>query len=170
MGSGGAGAIHLGADLLHLWTAGIWFGALAPLGLLILRARSSRLPDDAAAARYGLERFSRIGTAVVAALVLTGVINSAFLIGASNWRSLFAPGYGAVLLLKLGLFALMMMLAAGNRFWLTPKLRHALGEGRSTAAAVQTLSISLCLEIGLAVLLLATVGLLGTLPPPVSGE
>ena len=173
MGSGWPGAIHLGGDVLHLWVAGVWSGALLPLGILILGALRSQQSDDTHAACYGLDRFSAIGTVVVATLILSGLINSWFLIGISNWRALFTTTYGMALLIKLGLFALMLVLAAMNRFRLAPRLRHELAddkEDRSTAAPLRALKTSVFIETALAVLILSAVGVLGTLAPPISGE
>ena len=172
MNSGWAGAIHQGSDLLHLWAAGAWFGALVPLAILILRAVHSRGLDEARAARHGLERFSAIGAAVVATLALSGIVNSWFLIGVANWRTAAGTDYGKVLLIKFALFALLLMLAAANRFWLTPRLQLELKTAASgrNSAALRALKTSIVLEIGLAALLLLAVGVLGTLTPPISGE
>ncbi len=173
MGSGWPGAIHLGGDMLHLWVAGVWFGALVPLGILILGALRSQRSDDARAACYGLDRFSAIGTVVVATLVVSGLINSWFLIGASNWRSLFTTDYGEALLVKLALFVLMLVLAAANRFRLAPRLRNALEADRkdhSTSASLRALKTSVLIESAMAVLVLLAVSVLGTLAPPVSAK
>ena len=173
MGSGWAGAIHVSGDLLHLWVAGAWFGALLPLGSLILGALRSQIPGDERAASFGLDRFSAIGTVIVVALILSGLINSWFLIGVANWRDLFTSAYGMTLLVKLGLFALMLAFAAVNRFRLAPRLRYALvgaGENRRTSMPLRALKTSIAIEAALALLVLLAVGVLGTLAPPISGE
>ena len=172
MDSGWPGAIHLAGDVLHLLVAGVWFGALVPLGVLIFGALRSNEPAAARAACYGLDRFSAIGSAVIASLILSGLINSWFLIGVANWLALFTTAYGVALLIKLALFALMLALAAMNRFRWVPRLRRELANehGRSPLAGLRELTTSLSIEIGLAALVLLAVGLLGTLPPPISGE
>jgi copper resistance protein D len=81
---------------------------------------------SARAACYGLDRFSAIGSAVIVSLILSGLINSWFLIGVANWRALFTTAYGVALLIKLALFALMLALAAMNRFRWAPRLRDEL--------------------------------------------
>jgi putative copper resistance protein D len=170
--SGWLGAIHVGGDVLHLWVAGVWFGALLPLGILIFRALRSHLSDDARTALYGLDRFSAIGWVVVVSLILSGLSNTWFLIGVSNWLALFTTAYGVVLLIKLALFALMLVLAAMNRFRLAPRLRYELGNDadRSSSASLRALKTSVSIETALAALVLLAVGVLGTLAPPVSGE
>ena len=172
MNSGWPGAVHVAGDLLHLWAAGVWFGALLPLGILIFGALRSNKSADARAACYGLDRFSAIGSAVVASLILSGLINSWFLIGVANWLALFTTAYGVALLIKLVLFALMLALAAMNRFRWAPRLRHELenDQHRSTLVGLRELRISLSIEIALAAVVLSAVAVLGTLPPPISGE
>jgi putative copper resistance protein D len=171
MHSGWPGAIHTAGDLLHLWAAGIWLGALLPLGILILKALRSRTFNDARAACFGLDRFSAIGSVVVVTLTASGLINGWFLVGLSNWRALFTTAYGIALLIKLTLFALMLALATTNRLRLAPRLRYALddNENRGTSAPLRALKTSVLAEMALAALVLLAVGVLGTLPPPPSG-
>ena len=168
------GGIHLGADILHLFAAGVWIGALVPLSILILLSFRRQTREDALATYEGLESFSGIGLAVVAVLVLTGAVNSWFLIGLERWRALFTTPYGLTLVFKLALFGLMLLLAAGNRFFHSPKLGYALGNretGTNPVAlkmALRSLRSSVLTETVLALLVLATVALLGTLEPPIS--
>ena len=172
MSSGWPGAIHVAGDVLHLWVAGVWFGALVPLGLLISGSLRSHKFDDARAACDGLDRFSAIGSAVIVLLIGSGLINSWFLIGLSNWLALFTTAYGVALLIKLALFALMLVLAAMNRFRLAPRLRCELEDkqDRSASVTLHALKTSVSIETALAALVLLAVGVLGTLAPPISGE
>jgi putative copper resistance protein D len=123
MTMGGSGLLHLSADILHLLAAGIWIGALIPLAILVMLAYRSGAVGDAVAARYGLDHFSAIGTAVVAVLAVSGILNAWFLVGLPDWRTLLHSAYGTILLAKIGLFTIMLALAGTNRFWLTPRLR-----------------------------------------------
>lgn len=165
---GWPGLLHLGGDVLHLLTAGVWIGALVPLGVLILHSHRAQSEEHARAAHVGLISFSGIGLAVVALLVLTGLINSWFLIGPSHWRALLTTAYGISLIVKLGLFGLMLLLAAANRFRLTPQLHIVLAGDGSMAAALRSLRTSVVTETVLALLVLGAVAFLGTLAPPVS--
>jgi putative copper resistance protein D len=164
------GVVHLGGDLLHLLAAGIWIGALLPLAVLVLRSIRSQTPDDARATQFGLDRFSAIGIWVVSAIVLSGIINSWFLIGPSRWRALFATGYGVALLIKLGLFGMMLALAGLNRYRTAPALRATLHTQRSTQPALRALRSTVLSETALALLVLLAVSVLGTLAPPISGQ
>lgn len=162
---GAASVTHATSDVLHLLAAGVWIGALVPLmGLLRHEAQTG----DAENALYGLMRFSGIGVAVVAVLVLSGVVNSWFVIGPAHVLEIFTTAYGLLLLLKLALFAGMLVLAAANRFRLVPDLEAQLAQGGSPASALAALRNSLLAENALAVLVLLAVGLLGMLEPPIS--
>jgi putative copper resistance protein D len=100
--------------------------------------------------------------------VLTGVINSWFLIGFSNWLGLFTTLYGVSLLVKLTLFALMLLLAAMNRYWLTPDLQIGLSAQGPTDATIRRIRTNIFAETALGFLVLCAVAFLGTQPPPVS--
>ncbi|TAJ71730.1 MAG: copper resistance protein CopD [Phenylobacterium sp.] len=154
--------VHLVADILHLLAAGVWIGALAAFGLL-LRAKPFGVLQ-ARALHGALAGFSGVGSAVVATLVLTGLVNSWFLVGPQGLARLAATGWGVLMLAKLAVFAVMLGLAAVNRFRLTPAL--AAGAASGDPAALAGLRRSLALETGAAVLVLALVAALGTLPPP----
>src|SRR3546814_9453782 len=76
-----------------------------------------------------LDGFARIGSIVVGLLILSGVVNSWILVGPSRLGSLFTSLYGALLTAKLLLFGAMLILAAANRFFLTPALAMAVESG-----------------------------------------
>ena len=170
-----AGLLHTSADVLHLLAAGVWIGALVGLSVLLFNSLRSQTATDANATLYALERFSAIGVAVVSVLVLTGMINSWFLIGLPQWRALFTTSYGLVLVLKLSLLGLILALAALNRFRLSPSLRSAIEDVRSEKdrraleASLLSLRRSVVAETLLATSVLLAVAYLGTLEPPISG-
>jgi copper resistance protein D len=167
--TGWPGMVHLGADILHLWTAAVWLGALVPLAVLVSRAARSATVADAIAAHHGLARFTAIGTLVVTALTASGFVNSWFLIGPAHWRSFASTPYGVALLSKLALFTLMLALAAANRFRLTPGL-HAQLETDGRASTLRELKLSVLGETGIALLVLLAVAVLGTLAPPMPAD
>ncbi|HKT76638.1 MAG TPA: copper homeostasis membrane protein CopD [Sphingobium sp.] len=149
---GVGGSIHRIADALHVWAAAGWFGAL----LALLGAAFQKPPQVADTARM-LERFSIFGTIFVATLILTGALNSVMIVGIANLPALLHSLYGALLLAKLALFAAMLLLAAANRWHLTPRLQ--------ANAALTHLRLSLLVETVLALGILALVAALGTLDP-----
>ena len=152
--------IHLAADFLHLIAAGLWLGALVPLALLLIHL--GRLQEDgwaSAAARAG-SRFSTLGIFAVGILLVSGLINAAFLLG--GLHSLVDTAYGRLLLLKIVLFAAMVGLAGINRQYLLPRLSGA----RSSASATARKFVqSALVEIALGLVIVCIVGALGIMPP-----
>jgi len=160
---GSAGLVHLMADIVHALAAAVWLGALAGFSILLFH----RVRNDQASAR-ALAGFGTIGTAAVAVLAFSGVINAAFLVGPDGSRLLTSSAWGQLLVAKLALFLLMVWLATENRYSLTPRLERALTEGRDTAEAIQSLRLSIGLELAAGVALLGLVGVMGVQTPPAS--
>lgn len=163
MSEGAPGWLHLGSDIAHLLIAGAWVGAIAALALI---AVSTAGQGDDATVRLLSDTsngFARFGTFIVIVLVVSGTINYLFVVG-PTLSGLIDSTYGRLLLVKLGFFAGMLALAAGNRFRLAPALERALNDG-DTASAVAALKRSLWVEMGAATLVLALVAWLGTLNP-----
>ncbi|MCE9523255.1 MAG: copper homeostasis membrane protein CopD [Alphaproteobacteria bacterium] len=152
--------VHIGSDVLHLLAAGAWLGGISALLMLLGAARTGG-EDDERAAATALQRFSPVGYLVVATLIATGVLNSLFMFGKVS--AVIEAPYGRWLLLKLALFAVMLALAASNRFSLVPKLDAA----ATRAPALRNLTRTVTLEqfVGLGVL--AVVAILGMTEPPV---
>lgn len=163
MDDGRVGTLHLVADIVHLLAAGVWVGALASLLWVLITPQQG----STAASHRALAGFASVGTASVALVLVSGMINSWLLVGPSNVLSLGRSLYGQLLLIKLALFAGMIALAAINRFRLTP----ALGAARTpddALLALRRLRGSLTLETIAAFAILGLVAWLGTLEPPVT--
>lgn len=160
-GEGPVGAVQLIADVVHLLAAGLWLGALAGLGLAAASAEF-RTPPGRAALTAALEGFSGIGSALVAALLATGLVNGWILVTPAGFPGLLQTVYGVLLAAKLGLFAAMLACAALNRFRLTPALRAAAGDG---AQALTPLRASLFVETVCGAGVLALVAVFGLLAP-----
>ncbi|HSZ52757.1 MAG TPA: CopD family protein, partial [Caulobacteraceae bacterium] len=160
-----AGVLHLGADVLHLLAAGVWLGALAVLTILLRTSGGSSDPAALGALHHGLKGFSGVGTATVATLLATGLLNGWFLIGPNHIRDLFVTPYGLVLCAKLAIFVAMLGFAGLNRYMLTPALARSLSDGGSSAV-VGRLRLSIALETACGGAVLALVAVLGTLEPP----
>lgn len=87
------GYLHLASDVLHLTAASAWIGGLVPLALVLGAIRRHKgwasLEVDA------VQRFSTLGIASVATLILSGLINAWILVG--SFRGLVVTGYGQLL-------------------------------------------------------------------------
>lgn len=159
--SGGGANVHLLADILHLLAAGVWVGGLFPLALQLARFDRMTDPQSLAACAQILRRFSNLGVVAVAALVVSGVLNTWFL--TAHLRGLVGTAYGQLLQFKIGLFLLMLCLAADNRLRLLPRIAQV--EGHRNARALRQLRRNTILEIALGVAVIYVVGVLGLTPP-----
>jgi putative copper resistance protein D len=162
---GALGAIHLASDVVHVLAAGVWIGALACF-LLLLADRSPGAAQRMAL-HAALRRFSGAGSAAVALLVLTGLINGWILVGPQNLAAPMSSLYGRLLALKIALFVAMLALAAINRFRLTPTLGE--DPAMATADEVGALRRSVGFETAAALAVLLLVAWIGTLAPPIAG-
>ena len=152
--SGSDKIIHMSADAVHALAAGAWLGMLLPLAAVLCSGA------DILAVNAVVTRFSAIGIVAVTLLLLSGVVNSVYLVG--SWPALFGTPYGELLLLKLGLFAVMIVLALANRLRSTPQLLR-IGVASSRAAA--RVARNARLEAALGVAVFTVVGVLGTWIP-----
>jgi copper resistance protein D len=161
---GEKGFLHLTADALHLIAAAAWTGGLVPFALLLAAAR--RAPGEAWArlARDATQRFSMLGVASVAIVLASGIVNAWILVGSVN--GLIVTQYGRLLTLKMVLFVVMVAFAAMNRLWLTPRLALSSGSA-ARLEALRRLTRNSMIEIALALMIFAIVGMLGTLHPAI---
>jgi putative copper resistance protein D len=159
--AGEAGILHPAADVLHLIAAAAWLGGLVSLAQLL--GEAGREPAHAPFAREVTRRFSVLGIAAVGTLSLTGIVNAWILVGSIT--ALFVTGYGQLLMLKIGLFVIMLAFAAVNRFWLTPQL--VAGQREPQPDPLRQLARNSTIEIALGLAIYAVVGVLGTLHPAI---
>lgn len=141
-------ALHRWADALHLLAAATWIAALVSF---VAGALSPETPDVA-----GLARFARTGSAVVAVLILTGTVNTLAIAG---WPPVLHSRWSVLLAIKIALFALMLALAANNRWRIVPALER--GEPGARGRLRRSLLAELAAGLGVVVL----VALLGVLDP-----
>lgn len=161
---GAGGVIHLIADIVHLIAAGVWLGALATFLALICLPKTQDSEQQTALC-HALKNFSGTGSALVAVLIVSGLINSYFLVGIAHLDQLFQTPYGILLTLKLVVFVAMLVLAGLNRFRLTPALEEALNAG-DTDRALSALRLSLAFETLAGLTVLALVATFGMMEPP----
>ncbi|MET7937036.1 copper resistance protein CopC [Streptomyces sp. NPDC005322] len=118
-------------DIIHLIAVGVWLGGLASLAVT-LRAGE---PIERAAVR----RFSRLAFGSVVALVVTGVYQSWRQVG--SWGALTDTEYGRWLLVKVGLVAVLVGIAAVSRRW-TGRLTDGTATAQSETKAEAKASVT----------------------------
>jgi len=158
-GFGLEGVAHPAADIVHLIAAGAWVGGLLPLALLL--AACGREATSIAVARTATLRFSALGVVCVAALIITGAVNTFYLAG--SIAALTETDYGHLLLIKVALFVAMIAIAAVNRLQLTPRL--ALAANGAARKALRQLRRNVAIEIAAGAVVIAVVAVLGVTPP-----
>lgn len=138
------------AVFAHAVAIAVWIGALVPLGSMLARREPQAAP--------ALRRFSAVIPLALAPLLAAGVILA--IIQVEEPGALLATAYGRVLLVKLLLVALLLALAARNRWRLTGPAEH--GDGRASRRLAQAIGA----EIVLVLAILGTVALWRFTPPP----
>ena len=148
---GGIGTTLILSEVMHLLAAGMWLGGLLPLFITI-----GTLPHDAAAT--ACRSFTPIGLSAVLVLGGTAVVQVAQFMG--GLPGLFGTGYGHVALVKLGLFVVLLVLAALNRLALTDRLA-----GTAPDSARHHMRVSIATEAVLGALVVITAGFLASHTP-----
>ena len=160
---GGTGILHLAADVLHLVAAAAWLGGLVPL--LMFLATKGEGPEIPLLDRYMvLRQFSTLAAWSVTLIAASGIINTWFM--TNGLQSFLGTDYGDLVLVKIGLFGVMLGFGAVNRYWLTPHLRPAAGNSEAESRALRLLCASVSIEIALGLVVMLVVAVLGQLPPP----
>jgi copper transport protein len=138
------------AVFIHATAVAFWVGALAPLAALF----AGKDP----AARPALRCFSAAIPYVLAALLAAGIGLAVVQVG--HVGALISTAYGCVLFAKLALVALLLLVAAFNRWRLTEGARSG------DKGTVRKLARSTVAEIALAAAILGCVALWRFTPPP----
>ena len=168
MHKGAAGLAALTTQVIHLLAASAWLGSLPALAYVLYRARSDRQDAWRTTARYILPRYSWAGYAAVALILLTGCVNSWFMV--DSIEALFSTTYGRILIAKIGLFILMVGVATFNRFVLMPKVLKPKSNTRAAEAAFRRLRRNVAIEQVLGLSIIAVVSVLGTVAPAMPGH
>jgi putative copper resistance protein D len=161
-----AGLLALTGDIGHLIAAAVWPGGLVPLVCFLHAESRTEDKRDWALIAHITRRFSAVSLAAVAFLAATGILNAWFVVG--SLTALCVTGYGQLLLVKIGLFFLMIGFGAWNLLVLKPgvvRLATADKHGKLPNPIASLIRNVVC-ETALAVCLLLIVGVLGVTPPP----
>ena len=139
----------------HVVCAGAWIGGLVSLAVLVARARKNGAAEPRATA--ALRRFSRYGAIFVAGIALTGLMNTWHML---DGRLDLAGSYDRVLFAKVALFAMMVAVAALNRYRLVPRLTRS-----DPALVFRALSFTIVIELFIGAVVLLAVSALGLMNP-----
>jgi copper transport protein len=152
-------------DTVHVLSVNVWLGGLAvllvalPLAVRSLE-RTERLPLMAAA----VWRFSRLATAAVALLLLSGIVQSVALVASLD--AFVDTAYGRLVLAKIALFVGLLSLGAYNQRRLLPRLRQVADGDQDPERAAALLRRSVTCEVALALVVLGLASVLVATEPP----
>lgn len=156
-------ALPVLADWLHLIGMSFWFGSLAYLftGLRGFRAVEGTLRTRLIS--ISIARFSMMALVSVGVVGITGLYAATLRVGSLD--ALETTLYGHILDIKQIFVAALLLLAAVNLFFISPRLKRDRQSGASNVPLVARFENIVKGEIILACLLLAVVSLLTYLPP-----
>jgi copper resistance protein D len=153
MQTGAEGVLHRLNHAVHLLTAGAWIGGLIVFVMCLDAYSRNCLRGEAVAA---MMRFSFVGHFVVAAIVATGVVNIFMTSGRVPLPA--ATPYRALLDAKIGIVAVMIVVAIVNRYALVPRLKAS----ANALSAMRALSL---INVALGTLVVALVSAFALLDP-----
>ncbi len=151
------------ADWIHLIGMCVWLGGLP---FLFTGIRALRSMGDASRTRQAsalAERFSTLGLVSVGAIGVTGLYAAYLRVG--SLQALYTSIYGQALLLKQVFVLGLLVLAAVNLLWISPRLRKDSAAGTGNTRLVEHFAQMVLWEIVLGCVLLLSVSLLTYLPP-----
>ncbi len=136
--------------VLHMLAAAVWIGSLPPLLWLCRGSGGDGLATT-------MKRFGDMAGYCLLVLFAAGLVLALTLFHTPG--ELISTPYGLALLIKLGLVALLLLVAAGNRFLLVPRLLAGADAGRLAGAIKVEIAIA-------AAILIVTSYLATTVGPP----
>ncbi|MBV9032017.1 MAG: copper resistance protein CopC/CopD [Pseudonocardiales bacterium] len=122
-------ALALPVDVMHLLAMGLWLGGLVTL-VVVLPAAGTSSAEAPAALQSAVYRFSSLATGSVVTLIGTGSYQSWRQLG--SWGAFGSTDYGRLLLVKLGVFAVMLGVARLSHRWVVQHRRALVGVGTAT--------------------------------------
>lgn len=130
---------------LHVTAMSLWMGSLFPLWRLSRTVEGLPLKNS-------MHRFGQLAAVIVGVLVVCGLTVAYLLI--KDFDTLISTPYGQGFMLKLGLVAAILLLAAFNKWYFTPRLNQA--------KYAKQLSYAILFEMSLGLSVLFTTGYITT--------
>ena len=148
------GLIHPVNQVIHVLAASAWLGSLPALRFSLKCAQARRVQPEAT--RHILRWYSRMGYIAVGLILVTGCVNSWFMV--DGLAALVTSTYGWVLIGKIALFLVVVGVAAINRFLIVPRIADG-------ASGLGSLTRNVMIEQALGLAVIVAISVLGTLPP-----
>ncbi len=157
-------ALLLGMNIVHVAAMAAWLGGIAVL-VLALRAATAALEggDRVRLLAATVSKFSGLATVSIAAIVLTGVVQS--IVYMEKLGQFLDTAFGRAVLIKIVLFLAICALGFLNRNRLLPRLRSAAASGDNPGRAGMLLRRALRVELAIGVAVIAATGALASYAP-----
>jgi copper transport protein len=157
--------LGVAVDWLHFTAVAAWIGGLASLVYVLPGVvKASQGAGDQVRAK-AVARFSQMALVAVGAIILTGTFQAWLEVG--SWEGFVQTAYGLSLTVKIGLLAVILVLAAFNLLVVRPGLAKTPGASSLAASSVLVRRFGLAAraEVALAVVVLLVAAVLTGLPP-----
>jgi putative copper export protein len=152
------------ADWAHFSFTAVWLGGVAMLALVFVPL-ALQPPLRLKELGIVLERFSPLAMFCVFGVALTGLAQSAGMVGSVD--ALLYTDYGRTIIVKIGLLVVLISFGAFHQQVISPRLQAwRLRDAANAQTAAYRLRWSIIAELVVSVILLAVVGLLVSLPLP----
>jgi len=156
------------SDIVHVAAMSAWVGGLAMLVFALPRATRELEPADRTAVlAQCVTRFSTVAVVAVAALVATGVVQSAVQLDA--FRDLWESAFGRAVLVKSALLLVLLGLGAYNRQRTRPQLTERARAGATPGDPGVRLRRAIRTEVALLAAVLVVAGALVGYSPTAGG-
>jgi copper transport protein len=111
-------------DVVHLCAGATWFAGIVTLCVVLPDAwRRADVPRRLDVLAPAVGRFARVALVSIAIVAATGTLNS--FAHLRSWRDLADSGYGRTLIVKLGIFLVVLMLGTVNHWYIARRLERA---------------------------------------------
>ncbi len=159
-------AVFFPSDVLHVLAASVWVGGIACL-LLALPAATRQLEsaDRSRLLLATLTRFSPLALAAVIVIAVTGVVQA--YIDVRSFSALLHSTYGALIIAKTVLLALLISLGWANRERVLPALRRIVAAGEPPGSAGVLARRTLRSEFALMLVVFGVTAALISYAPPI---
>jgi putative copper resistance protein D len=151
-------------DVIHTVAVSLWIGGIFYICCSyadLLKRPEKEINDICLKVA---NRFSRIATLCVAAIIVSGVVLSVY--NVKNWAKLITTDYGIVLLIKISLVLLITLLGGLNKLLFIPGMQKAHTTNRSQFTSCSgKLHATIRIEAILGLIILLTTGILTHLSP-----
>ncbi|HZY41498.1 MAG TPA: CopD family protein, partial [Anaerolineae bacterium] len=151
------------ADLVHLISTSIWVGGLAQLAFVVpFVAKSLDAEDRSWLWLKAVIYFSTVAALALGAVLITGAYLSFLHVG--DWAALISTTYGQALLVKLAIAGVAMVIGAYNLIVTKPQLDRVIDQPEQAPRVQARFRRVVIAEAIVAVLVLASAGVLTNLP------